>query len=146
MTTIDVAAQFGGIDASEAIRPHFWALKAALKDRSFAGFPFPELTFILRVDGQVQTFGGSGVENLKFDRKRQWVSVDIVISAADWVGRDTSDVSNFIANAIVASVDLMRERGGRRLEQVDWDALRLELGAFSAAYKECEMTAPGHDR
>ena len=138
MTIIGVSAQFGGLDGAQVILPHFRALQRALENRSFAGFPLPELHFILRVDGQLQAFGPSGADNIKFGRKRRWVSVDIVITTAEWEGRDTSEISAFVAGAIMASVDLVKERG--RLKEVDWRALEIALETFSAAYREeCGM-------
>jgi hypothetical protein len=134
MTSIEVSAQFGGFDAGEAILPHFHALKRALDGRSFPGFPIPLLDFVLRVDGQLKTFGQCGVGNLKFDKKRQSVSVDIVITTNEWKGRKTSDVASYVAGAVMASVEFMKEQGGRRLEEVDWHVLEASLREFAAAY------------
>jgi hypothetical protein len=134
MTTIDVSAELGGLDADQATLPHFRALKSALKGRSFEGFPFPELAFILRVDGEVSSFGLSGPGHIDFDKKGQWVSVDIGIPTANWVAREASEVSTFIAGALMASVALLREQGGHRLKGTDWGALEIALQAFCAAY------------
>ena len=134
MTTIDVSAEIGGLDADQAIRPHFRALKSALKGRSFEGFALAELTFILRVDGEVSAFGLSGPGNIDFDKKGQWVSVDIGIPTGNWIARGVSEIAAFVAGAILASVALLREQGGRRLEGTDWSALETALQAFCAAY------------
>ena len=145
MTTIIVAAQFGGIDGAQVIIPHHSALKRSFEGRPFDGFPFPILDFILRVDGQLQSFHPSGAGNLKFSKKRQSVSVDIVITNADWMGRSTSEISAFVASAIMSSVDLLREKGGRRLAGTNWDSLRAVLQEFSAAYREEVATVSNTD-
>jgi hypothetical protein len=106
-TTIGVSAQFGGIDAHQAILPHFHALEAALKGRTFEGFPFFELAFVLRVDGQTNAYGlsGRGVEA----RGRR--------------GRPILDTTS-----------LLRAHGGRRLADTDREALEIALQEFCAAY------------
>jgi hypothetical protein len=135
ITTIDVSAQFGGRDASQAVLPHFRALKSALKGKSFGGFPFPKLAFILRVDGEVTAFGESGAGNIDFDKKREYLSVDIGFTREDHAGRGPAEVSAFVAGAIMSSVPLLRGLGDARLKGVDWGALEAALQAFSDAYK-----------
>jgi hypothetical protein len=135
MTTIDVAAQFGGRDAAQAVLPHFWALKAALKGTTVVGCPFWQLTFILRVDGEVSRFGQSGAGNVQVTRKGTSVSVDIGITHEDLAGRGAAEVATFVAGAIMSSVSLLRGLGDARLKGVDWGALETALQAFSAAYE-----------
>jgi hypothetical protein len=130
--TIEVSAEFGGRDAHRAISPHFLALKSALKGKSFRGFPFPQLDFILRVDGEVSSYGLSGAGNVRFDRTG--VSVDIGITR-DLAGRGAAEISDFVAGAILSSVSLLRGLGKPRLKGVDWGALETVLQAFSDAYK-----------
>jgi hypothetical protein len=136
MTTIDISAENGGLDAHQAIAPHFKALKAASKAISFSGFPLPELAFILRVDGNVSTYGPPGPGNLDFDRKRQWVSVDIVVSAENWQNRGAVEVAQFIAASILASVTLLRDAGGKHLSATDWEALVSALHLFCKSYED----------
>jgi hypothetical protein len=132
-TTIDVAAQFGGHDAAEAVLPHFWALKAALKRTTLVGCPFRQLTFILRVDGEVNSYGQSGAGNIKFAKKGTCVSVDIGVTHEDLAGRGTTELATFVAGAIMSSVSLLRGLGDARLKGVDWGALETALQAFSSA-------------
>ena len=89
MTTIDVSAQFGGPDAAEAVLPHFRALKAALKGKSFGGFPFPQLAFILRVDGAVEAY--------LFGER------DTIHRALDGIAASGHSIEHIIVNAEVAS-------------------------------------------
>src|SRR5215471_2201008 len=114
-TTIDVSAQFGGPDAAQAVLPHFRALKAALKGKSVMGFPFRELAFILRVDGDVNTYGQSGPGNVVFDKKGGYVSVDIGITRADRAGRGVAEVAAFLAAAINSSATFLKDLGDARL-------------------------------
>jgi hypothetical protein len=134
-TTIDVSAQFGGRDASQAVLPHFRALKSALKGKSVGGFPFPKLAFILRVDGEVNVYGQSGAGGIEFDKKGQYVSVDIGITHEDRAGRTDTELSAFVAEAIISSRDLLMKQEDARLEGADWGALQIALQGFSAAYQ-----------
>ena len=109
ITTIDVAAEFGGRDAAQAVPPHFRHLKAALKSIRFPGFPFRELAFILRVDGEINAFRQSGAGNVQFDKVG--VSVDIGITREDRAGRGDSELAAFVAGAIMSSVGLLRGLG-----------------------------------
>lgn len=133
MSILTVSAQFGGLDAGQAGLPHFRALKSALKGKSFVGFPYPELAFILRVDGDISSYGLSGAGHTEFDRKRQWVSVDIG-PTKEWVGRSVSEVSVFIARAMMETVELFKGRVDDRLRSTDWHALEAVLQAASTAY------------
>src|SRR6267154_2045174 len=82
-SSIDFSAQFGGRDAAAAVLPHFKALKAAARGLRFDGFPFAELAFILRVDGDVHQFGFSGANNLEIGKNSEYLSVDIGINHDD---------------------------------------------------------------
>lgn len=129
---IDISAQFGGLDAGELL-PHFQALKAECQNFSIPDFPFPELAFILRVDGNISSFGLSGPGFVKFDRKGQWVSVDIGIPSTE---RQQGDrvVAAFIATALPAAVDVMQAARRKALAKVEWEAVRQALQALGHAY------------
>jgi hypothetical protein len=83
MAFISFSGQFGGRGASGKILPYFWGLKLAAEGVEFEGFPFPELAFILRVDGEVSQFGDSGPNNLKMDRNGEYLSVDLGLTLVD---------------------------------------------------------------
>lgn len=134
-TTLDFSAQIGGRDAAKALLPHFRALKSAAKGRTLAGFPFRELAFILRVDGEVAAYGQSGPGNIRVARKGGYVSVDIGITRDDQAGLGSEDIADFVAGAIVSSVNLLRNLGDARLGTVDWEALTGCLQDFAHAYR-----------
>ena len=137
MTSIEVSAQFGGGDAAAALLPHFDALKAAAQGISFEGFPFPKLSFILRVDGQARTFGQSGPGRIDIDPNSEYISIDIGIPKADW-SEPGSQIATFIAAAIAASTQLLKELADARLDGVEWLKLEAGVGAFADAYRASE--------
>lgn len=134
-TTFDVSAHFGGRDAAQALLPHFRALKSAIKGRLVGGFPFRELTFILRVGGEVSAFGPSGSGNVDVDRMGKYVSVDLVVARADWVQRGVEEISVLVSRLIRSTIDLLREAADARLAQVDWNLLGTALDALADAYR-----------
>src|SRR5688572_22507805 len=80
---VGFSAEFGVRDAAAAVLPHFKALKAASRGLDLTGFPFPQLAYILRVDGEVTRYQLSGAGNLEIDSDRQYLSIDIGIEHDD---------------------------------------------------------------
>ena len=90
-SSVEIAAQFGGSDAAEYVLAHYKALKTAASRVTLEAFPFANLTFILRVDGEVSSFGGSGPKDVKIGRDREFVSVDLGVTIADRVSLATAE-------------------------------------------------------
>lgn len=132
MSSFEVAAQLGGVDASAALRPHLVALRRAARETALAGFPYPKLTFILRVDGEIQTFGPSGPQDVKVDRGGRDASVDITVSVAD--RRRLGPDDNVIVDGIRGSVEMLRQSTAGRLKAVDFGALAAALESLTARY------------
>jgi hypothetical protein len=136
---IDFSAQFGGKKAAALVLPHFRLLKDVAKEREVRGFPFPELAFILRVDGDVNTYGLSGPGNIDVDSRGEYVSVDIGLQEID-LRRD--DLSIFIGDAIRSSVALLVGSGDRHLANFDTQLLQDTLDAICSDYKALAKQLP----
>ncbi len=134
--SIDFSAQFGGRDAAAAVLPHFKALKRAARQTPLSGFPFSKLAFILRVDGEVSSFGFTGANHIDIDKEGDYVSVDIGIDRMDrdQLGHDTAH--NVIVEAITTSVSLLRNCGDVRLSEatVNFDELSKVLQLLCKRY------------
>ena len=98
-TIIDFSAEFGGRDAASAVLPHFHALKAAAKGITLTHFPYPELAFILRVDGEISQYGFSGTGEPDIDCDEEYLSIDIGITE-----QDREDIQLVIKTAIMDSI------------------------------------------
>lgn len=134
---VDFSAQFGGEDAATEVLPHFWALKAASDGLRFEGFPFPELSYILRVDGESVQFNLSGADKPKIEGKGVCLSVDIGITRED---RDR--IPEVICDAIRSSVDLIKKKkrkGAERLE-LDSDSLEKCLSDLIVGYQQALLS------
>jgi hypothetical protein len=130
---IDVSAQFGGRDAAQTVLPYFKALKEAAKGATVPGFVARKLAFILRVDGEVNTYGDSGPCNIDVDQNLEYVSVDLVVTIADRETLGGGFDSNPIVLGVLGSVPILAEH----LQLPDDGAsLRRSLLEFSTRYLE----------
>lgn len=130
-TTIDFSAEFGGRDAADAVLPHFKALKAASRGLHFEGFPFPQLAFILRVDGKVNEYGFSGVGELEIDKDGEYLAVDIGVRIAD-----RSHVADVVTSAILASSESITNSNRAQSWDIDIQSLHSCLLDLCARYRD----------
>lgn len=133
-SSIGFSAQFGGRDAAEALLPHFKLLKQAAVGIELTGFSFPELAYILRVDGEVNAFGPSGPSHLAFAKDGTYVSVDIQVTSADRSRLGPAAEGNALVAALTASTRLLKESRNKRLRLVDFDALSLAIEGLCERY------------
>lgn len=128
---IDYSAQFGGRDAAAVALSHFKALKAASRDIRLEGFPFAKLAYILRVDGEVNSYGLSGAGYLGTDSKEDYLSIDIGIRQ-----EDRPRIVIVICDAILSSSDLIRDREGELCRNLDFNNLNTCLLNLITRYKK----------
>lgn len=121
-SAIVFSAQFGGRDAAAAVLPHFRALKAAAQGLPLFGFPFAELAFILRVDGEVNSYGLSGAGDLVIDKDGKYIAIDIGITQ-----EDQSHLANEIRAAILSGVERLAEHKDSATWDIDYQAMRHSL-------------------
>ncbi len=136
ISTILFSAQFGGRDASKSVLPEFWALKRAAHGIRIDGFPVSELSFILRVDGEVTVYEPSGSKHIDVDRNGEYISVDIGVRLADRARLQSGSKPNPISEALLASVDLLRNSKKRKLREIDLDALLVAVQLLCERYEQ----------
>jgi hypothetical protein len=130
LSTIEFSAQFGGRDAAAAVLPHLKTLKDAARDLRLEGFPFSQLAFILRVDGDVNRYGVSGAGNMEIDKDGEYLSIDIGI------GRDDrGQIPDAISAAIRSSVEQLKTVEGANSWNVDFQAMERCLDDLIARYR-----------
>ena len=131
MASIVFSAQFGGRDAAAFAMQHFRALKGAATKLGLLDFPFPELAFVLRVDGEITKYGFSGISNPEVDSGRRYLSLDIGITLQDrphLVHTITKSISD--SGPIIS--DTLKEYG---LTSFDGDSLDNALKLLCQTYK-----------
>lgn len=127
---IDFSAEFGGQDAADAVLSHFKCLKSAAKGIKLEGFPFPELAYILRVDGTVNCYGLLGSGYLEVDKGGEYVSVDIGIPI-EHRGR----ISEAICTALLTSINDIRKAATKNSWQIDFESLEQTIRQLIENYK-----------
>lgn len=126
---IDFSAEFGGRDAAAAVLQHFRLLKNAASETRLVAFPFQKLAFILRVDGEVATFGVRGASNIDIDKNGHYVSVDIGITVDD-----RTKLEQVITEAIRSCTTLLAAHADDRLRHLDGALLDSNLRALCRSY------------
>jgi len=130
MAIIDFSAQFGGRDAAAAVLPHFKKLKSAAKGIYLSDFPFPKLAFILRVDGDVNQYGASGIDNMDIDAKRKYLSFDIVITR-----QDREEIHSKIVSGLKESIDLIDKACvQKKIGDFNRDSLKSSINSLCEKY------------
>lgn len=100
----------GGKDAHLATHCHILMLRKLLIEAccGFYGDRVNEIALVLRIDGSVQSWHKSGVENLKFLRKNSYITADIYVPSAVWLSGSDADIVRFFASAIICSLRLIK--------------------------------------
>jgi hypothetical protein len=133
-TVIGSSAQFAGKDAAQVVLPHFQALKRAALGIDLEGFPFPKLSFILRVDGEVRSFGLEGAANVDVDKAGAYVSVDIGITITDRARLCDLGDDNPITRGVLDAIPLLASVQDKRLEGVTSESLEASLRSLCDRY------------
>jgi hypothetical protein len=129
---VDFSAQFGGHDAADAVLPHFKALKEAAKEITLDAFPYPELAFILRVDGEISQYGFSGVGEPEVDKDGDYLAIDIGVTV-----EDRCDVPHVIRTSMMDSLQIIAAAiNSRGIGDFDVETLRLPLNQLCDRYTD----------
>lgn len=116
--SVDFSAQFGGGDGAKVVLPHFRALKAAKEGVALESFPFGQLAFVLRVDGEVNSYGFSGVGEPEIDKKGEYLAIEIGVQVGD-----REDIVSFLASSIINSLEIID--AALRSKGIDYDVEKL---------------------
>ena len=141
MTTIpdeafSVSAQFGGGAGSTVIKPHFFALKKALRP---AGNAIPcdllqQIAFILRVDGDIVQFNFEGCENVDLNRKKKYISIDVGVPVKRWQGRSDAEIAAYLIDSMWEGLEEMLARLAANKITCDAAAIRVLFEAGAQRY------------
>jgi len=108
--TFELAGQYCGGDAHEAIRPLFRSLKhafAAFREYSYSK-EIAQFSFVLRVDGSVRSWGFEGTDAIKFNRKERYVTADVGVPQSWWQGLPPETVLDNLGKGLLnALLDML---------------------------------------
>lgn len=137
---IEVAAQIGGKDAFLVMQPHIKYLKQA-----FASVVDPisnqvqQLTYILRVDGNVRVWNLPSVSNIDLSLKDGYISVDIAVPFHEWK-KEAGIFADYIRHAFTDGMQqslLVLKQAGIAIDE---DDLSKKLGNALNMYQRSVET------
>ena len=140
---IEIAGQFGGPAADDAVVPVFMrAMKPAGAKVPLHSLDsrLKRLVFILRVSGEIVVFEGQPVENVKFPRGRACVSVDILLWERDWQGKTNRQIAAVLARRVRTVPAVLEPLMRKRKLAIDAAMLTDELDRFAAGFQELAET------
>jgi hypothetical protein len=140
---IEIAGQFGGCAADDAVVPVFMrAMKPAGARVPIHSLDsrIERLVFILRVSGEIVVFEGQPVENVKFPRGRACVSLDILLWERDWEGKSNREIAAVLARRVRAVPAVLEPLMRKRKLAIDTAMLSDELDRFAAGFQELAET------
>lgn len=129
MADIDSAAQYNGPEIKAHLTPHWLGIKRAFGPNATTALPPPleDLTYILRVDGSLGSFGSDGLDNLDVNLRLRYVSIDICIPTARWIGKPQLEIAEFIADCILGSSGIIAGALTKKKLACDEVLLRADL-------------------
>lgn len=109
---IDCSAQFGGDDCANALLPHFRAFKRSFleSDNVLPCRSIERVAFVFRVSGSVRDFAFEGCENIDFNSRKKYISIDVGVQIARWKGRTNSEIARCLAGMLPDGLDQMLTR------------------------------------
>lgn len=128
---VTLGADVGGKDAHGATHDSVLALRRHLQQKCKGpyGSVVKEFALVLRIDGSVQIWGKSGVENAVFQRKNTFATADIFVPVSDWSGRDTRHIRKVLAVGVVKAIEKLAELAERKKIDIAINDLRRDVGA-----------------
>ena len=142
---IEVAAQLGSSEADDAVVGVF------MKCMKPAGAAVPieslderikKIAFLLRVSGKFRQFEkdlkhlDEMVGNVKFRRGYVSVSVDLVMTIAEWEGKTNKEIARVFAERVAMVPEVLRPKFKSRKLKYDGDLLEKELRRFADGFVE----------
>lgn len=140
---IEIAGQFGGPAASDAVVPVFMrAMKPAAAKVPLHSLDsrIRQLSLLLRVSGEIGVFEGQPVENVKFARAREWVSIDILLWERDWQGKTNRQIAAVLARRVRTVPAVLEPLMRKRKLAIDAAMLTDELDRFATGFQELAET------
>ena len=122
---VTLGADVGGKDASIATSEHVMALRKSLEQACRGPYSavIKEFALILRIDGSVQSWGKSGVENGRLQKKAGYATVDIFMPQDVWKSGDRPTILRFLATGVRDAVADIVQRASRAKVPLQADQL-----------------------
>lgn len=113
---VTLGADIGGKDAFSVINQHVLVLRSLLRQEysRISKNSLKEIALVLRVDGSVQAWGKSGVDNISFHKKKAYVTADIFVPVHAWSTSDATSVRRFLIDQVACAIRLIVESANQQ--------------------------------
>lgn len=133
---ITVGAQMGDKRASNAVTPHFMALKQSFNQ--FCAGPYSsevaEFALVLRVDGDIWHWNRSGCDRMRRSIKDRYITIDIYVPKERWDGVSDIEVRRYLVATAEEALQKMLDKLRRDKAPVEEDRLMTDLAEAKKHY------------
>jgi hypothetical protein len=126
---ITLGADVGGKDADVATRDHILAFRKHLQEECQGPYSdvLKEFAIVLRIDGSVQSWGKSGVDNIRLLQKAGYATADIFVPTGVWAERDIAGLRQFLATSVRNAVLDIAQRAQDKKVNVSLESLTSDI-------------------
>ncbi|MDZ7653985.1 MAG: hypothetical protein U5L03_16210 [Burkholderiaceae bacterium] len=121
---VTLGVDVGGKDAHAATSEVCMELRRALARECQGpyGQSFEEFALVVRIDGSVQSWEKSGVDNVRLQRKSKHATADVFVPQGVWAA-GPGPFRSFLAENIVAAIETIIDRAKKAKDQIDSEHL-----------------------
>ena len=94
------------------------------------------LGIVFRVSGKVRDFGSKGPERLKYVKKENAITMDLVFSVDMWQGVESSTLAETVYDGVSKCLSMMVEKSKALNELVEEDKLNSAINEALEVFKE----------
>jgi hypothetical protein len=147
-------ADCGDSVAGSAIAPQRLALRLLFNQQVRKPYSdeIHELSFVLRVDGEISSWHFKGCERLRISRRGRYITVDIGVPESRWHVIKEADLRSYLAACVGEGVELMIAKFQKERITLDESRLRRHVSAALDLYRAKTWpehpnlyTWPGHE-
>lgn len=126
---IQISGQYGEPRASDIFWPMQKKLNECFVNNIKEGYLKNILKFAigLRVSGKLCDFQSQGAERLRYLKKTNALTIDLVFAESQWSNADMAELKKIIAQGVTECLELMIEKSAKLGELVDKGALLSDI-------------------
>lgn len=124
-----LGADVGGRDAAVATHDHILALRKLLQQECQGPYSdvIKEFALVLRIDGSVQRWGKSGVDNVRLFQKAEYATADVFVPSNVWEKQDVTELRQFLAFGVRSAVADIAQRAAKKKVRVSLELLTSDI-------------------
>lgn len=97
------------------------------------------LSIIFRVSGKITDFGGEGPERLRYVKKENEITIDLVIPEDKWRGVEPETIKHYIGDGVATCFDLLIAKAEATGEIDDPRIIKRDFDEVMAEFRAAEL-------